>query len=50
MLFMNDSILKTIHESILGLHKIGLIDNLTMNKFDELKSPDIKNTINNIQN
>lgn len=41
---MNDSILKTIHESVLGLNKIGLIDNLTMNKFNELKSPDIKNT------
>ena len=39
---MSDSILDTIHESVLGLHKIGLIDNLTMRKFDELKLPDIK--------
>lgn len=39
---MSDSILNNINESILGLHKIGLIDNLTMRQFEEIKLPDIK--------
>ncbi len=30
------TILKTVHESVSGLHKAGLIDAITMRKFDEL--------------
>jgi putative transcriptional regulator len=39
---MNKSLLEVAHETAKGLHKIGLIDKLTMHEFDALCLPPIK--------
>ena len=39
---MSNSILEVIHESVKGLNKIGLVDNVTMREFDKLCLPEIK--------
>lgn len=39
---MTDSILEVIHGSVKGLFEIGLVDNITMRKFDKLCLPEIK--------
>ncbi len=35
-------ILETVHESVTGLHRIGLIDDVTMKEFDALCLPPVK--------
>ncbi|MFN8577939.1 MAG: DNA-binding transcriptional regulator [Candidatus Sericytochromatia bacterium] len=40
---MSDSILDVVHETAKGFNKIGLVNNLTMKKFDKLCLPQIKN-------
>jgi len=40
---MDKSILETVHESAKDLHKIGLVDTVTMRKFDTLCLPPVKN-------
>ena len=39
---MSDSILEVMHETAKGLHKIGLMDTVTMRKIDELCLPEVK--------
>ncbi len=39
---MSDSILEVMHETAKGLHKIGLMDTVTMRKINELCLPEIK--------
>jgi len=39
---MSDSILEVMHETAKGLHKVGLMDTVTMRKIDELCLPEVK--------
>jgi putative transcriptional regulator len=39
---MSDSILNVVHESVKGLFKSGIVDQVTMRKFDDLCLPEIK--------
>lgn len=39
---MSESILESIHESVSGMHKAGVVDKMTMRKFDALCLPTVK--------
>ena len=39
---MNKSLTEVAHETVKGLHKIGLVDKMTMRKFDAICLPKIK--------
>lgn len=39
----NKSISETVHESISDLHELGLVDDMTMRKFDAQCLPEVKN-------
>lgn len=39
---MSESILESIHESVHGMHQAGIVDKMTMRKFDALCLPTVK--------